>query len=168
MKLKEILDLAIDEKISYPAALEELYKLKLGEQETEDYKNLLYKILGGKEKVDHSPLILMEFIPNEYYSEYLMFTIKSIRQGANTAEIVNALCSGHRLGPQLATYFVNEALSIVRMNDITPEEFVMMGEAYEKMKKENFKNVAPPKTNINAEEIATPDAIAINIEEEEE
>ena len=130
MSIAELIKLAIDKKIDYIKALEELKKLKLPEDTEEEYEGILYKLLGDEKRLDHRPKYTLECIPNDYYFEILTFSIKMIRDGMYTPEVINELYMKYQLGPQLLNYFINESISIVRMNNMSPEEITSIGEAY--------------------------------------
>ena len=170
MQITEIIKLAVDKKITYSEALEELKKLRLPEDTEEEYEIILHKILGDDKKLDHRPPFVMEAIPNSLYFQILTSTIKMIRDGMYTPNIVNELCYCYQLGPQLLNYFINEALSIVRLNNLSPEEITSIGEAYHmianKLKAQGIYQKPEVKSNvvINAEE---PDEIDVMLDEED-
>jgi hypothetical protein len=133
MTIKDILNLAIDKKISYPDAIEQLKKLHLPEEEFESYDVILYKLLGKEKDVDHLQTLMLNSIPNEMYYMILSETIKLVRSGLFSPDICQQLFDRFGLGIQLISYFVNESISIVRMNTLDPSEISAIGNAYHKM-----------------------------------
>ena len=130
MRLKEILDAAINKKIDYPKALEALKKLRLPYEEEEDYARMLHKLLGDPKKVFHEPVWQLHCIPNDLYPIIFQECMKQVRQEKYSPEIAQYLFDTYRLSPSLINYFLNEAISAVRMNTLNPEEVAMIGNAY--------------------------------------
>jgi len=129
MTIREIIDAAIDKKIDYPKAKEALTKLKLPASDFEEYDRILVKLLG-KDSVFREPVYQLPSIPNEMYSVILQDAIKQVRQEKYSPEIAQHLYDNYMLGPSLINYFLNESISSVRMNSLTPEEIVQIGESY--------------------------------------
>jgi len=134
MKIIEILEKAIKREFkSYSDAISELKKLKLPFEEEEKYEILLYKLLGKEERVVHDPAFFFPSIFNENYFKILQETISLIRDGLYSSEIAQHLFNRYALSPALISYFVNEGLSVVRMNTLSPDEISSIGEAYHKV-----------------------------------
>jgi hypothetical protein len=130
VKLLEIIEKAINKEFGYNDAIQELKKLSLPYEEQEKYEILLYKLLGKEGKLIHDPQYFFSGIPNDSYLEILELSIHLVREGLYTPEIAQHLFDEYYISAPLITYFINEAISIVRMNNISPEEIASIGEAY--------------------------------------
>jgi hypothetical protein len=130
VKLLDLLEKAINKQIAYNDAVQELKKLNLPLEDQEKYEILFYKLLGNESKILHEPQYFFPSIPNESYIEIFQFTIALVRDGLYTPEIAQHLFQQYALSAPLITYFINEAVSAVRMNTMTPEEIASIGEAY--------------------------------------
>jgi hypothetical protein len=131
MKIVDILEKAIKKEFSnYADAIEELNKLKLPFEEQQKYESLLYKLLGKEDRVFRNPSFFFPGLLNENYFPILHETIALIRDELYSVEISQHLWDKYALSPALISYFINEALSIVRMNTLSPEELASIGEAY--------------------------------------
>lgn len=135
MTLKDLINTALDKKITYDEAITELKKLKLPEDEEESYEIILHKILGNESSINHMKSLSFGAIPNELYFELLSETIKMVRGGLFSPDICQLLYDRYGIGGPLINYFLNEAVSTVRMNTISDSEFVEIGEKYEQIKK---------------------------------
>jgi len=166
MKIQEIISLALDKKIDYSTAMEHLKKLKLPEELEEEYENILYKILGNKEKMNHHISFFLECIPNELYFEILNNCINMVRDNLYTPDIINELFYKYQLGPELLNYFINESISIVRMNNMTPEEIASIGEAYHTIASQLEAKGIREKPIIKSQEINAEETEKIDIEME--
>jgi hypothetical protein len=130
VKLLDIIEKAINKEIAYNDAIQELNKLKLPFEDQEKYEILLYKLLVKEDRVSHNPQYFFPGVPNEAYIEILQLSIHLVREGLYTPEIAQHLFDEYLISAPLITYFINEAISIVRMNNISPEEIASIGEAY--------------------------------------
>jgi len=176
MKLKDILAAAIDKSITYPEAKDELKKLQLPHEEFESYDNMLYKLLGGNEKIWKDPIFQLSSIPNEMYFLILQDCIQQVRQEKYSPEIAQNLYEDYMISPALMNYFLNEAISIVRMNTLKPEEIDAIGRAYysalkiaEKQirrKMPNLKNRPKPEVEVEEQSINAEQIGSIKFEEE--
>jgi len=135
MRIKDILRDAIDKKISYAEAKDKLSKLNLPHDEQEEYEIMLYKLLGNEKKLVHEKIWHYPVIPNDLYFTILNDTIKQVREEKYTPEICQNLYDTYNISNNLMNYFVNEGISIVRMNTLAPEEVAVIGEAYYKAAK---------------------------------
>jgi hypothetical protein len=133
MTLKDLLNSAIDKKITYGEALAELKKLKLPPDDEETYDIMLHKLLGNDEKILHDSMITMRGIPNDMYYQLLAETIQMVRGGLYSPDICQELFDHYQLVPAIINYFINEAICIVRMNTLKPEEIAAIGQAYHKV-----------------------------------
>jgi hypothetical protein len=131
-KIKDIIAEAVDKKISYDDAKKALKSLNLPDEEYEGYDNILQKLLCNFDKLDHRPTYQLKAIPNEMFIVILQDTIKKVREEWYTPEICTYLFNTYRISSQLMNYFVNEAISIVRLNTTNPDEILRIGEAYQK------------------------------------
>jgi hypothetical protein len=135
LTIRELIDNALDKKITYGEAIEELKKLKLPEEEEEKYEIILHKILGKEDVINHMKTLSLNGIPNEYYFDILTETIKMVRAGLYSPDICQHLYMIYGISASLINYFINESISIVKMNTISDNEFVEIGEKYEHIKK---------------------------------
>jgi hypothetical protein len=133
MTVKDLINQALDKKMTYPEAIEQLKKLRLPEEEQESYELILYKILGKEKEVNHLGTFTLNSVPNELYYEILSDTIKMVRSGMFSPDICQDLFDTYGLGASLISYFVNESISIVRMNTLDPAEIAAIGNAYHKI-----------------------------------
>jgi hypothetical protein len=166
MTIKDLLSQAIDKKISYPEAKTKLKDMHLPHEEYESYDIMLYKLLGKEEKVVHQPIYAMKAIPNEIYFNVLEDSINKVRDEWYTPDICSYLFDEYKLDPNLMNYFVNESISIVRMNSLKPEEVIKIGQAYLKAaqlvakdqekspKRKRKMKIGVETPNINAEEVS--------------
>jgi hypothetical protein len=160
LTIKDIISLALDKKFTYDEAITELKKLKLPIEEEESYEIILHKILGKEDSINHLRPLSLNSIPNECYFELMTETIKLVRAGLFSPDICQHLFDNYGLSASLINYFVNEAISIVRMNTISDSEFVEIGEKYEQIKRNiidmiSVNNMA--NNNNNEEEIQNDD-----------
>lgn len=134
MTLLQILEKAIQKEYTdYSEALDDLKSLNLPYEEYEKYSTMLNKMLGKGDKIFRNPSFYFTGILNEKYFAILQETISLIRDGLHSPEIAQELWDKYMLSPALITYFVNEGLSIVRMNTLQPEEIASIGEAYHRL-----------------------------------
>jgi hypothetical protein len=136
MTIADILEKAINKEFSYADACYELKKLHLDEDSQEKYEALLYKLLGKESSLVHDDYHVYECIPDVFYPIILEESIIMVREGAYSNEVAQALWEKYHLSSQLLSYFVNEAVTIVRMNRLTPEEIASVGEAYHQIASE--------------------------------
>lgn len=170
MTLLDLLKEAVDGTISYADAKEQLKKLISDYDAREQYDILIKKIIGTSRE-EKNTLYYTNCIPNEYYYDILQDTIELVRNGEYTPQIVQKIFDTYRLGPETLNYFINEAISIVRMNNLSPEEIASLGEAYHVVAsrleaqgiKQKPKIQLQGQTPINAEELSE-----IDVEEIEE
>jgi hypothetical protein len=146
--LKDLINLALDKKITYDEAVDELKKLKLPEEEQESYEIILHKILGNEDAINHLKTISLSCIPNEMYFIILSETIKMVRVGLFSPDICQRLYDDYGISGPLINYFINEAVSVVKMNTISDSEFVEIGEKYEQIKR-NILNMVSQEDNID-------------------
>jgi hypothetical protein len=144
MTIRDLISTALDKKITYDEAITELKKLKLPEEEEESYEIILHKILGNEDLINHLKTNALNCIPNEIYFEILSETIRMVRAGLFSPDICQNLYDVYGIGGPLINYFVNEAVSIVKMNTISDSEFVEIGEKYEQIKRNILTMVAAP------------------------
>ena len=173
-KLRDILNDAIEKNITYPEAKEELKKLKLSQEDFEQYDIMLYKLLGDEDKISHAKIYTLPMIPNEMFATILRDTMKRVRDEQYTPEICQALYETYGISSSLMNYFVNEAIHIVRMNTLAPEEILSIGQSYHNAVKFVEENAAKgkkvklkfkvPNQKINAEQAS--DIILHECEEE--
>ena len=130
MRLHELIRRVFDADITYAKAIEALARLNLPEEIYEEYDALFLKHLGNDEPLMHMEIGPLKSIPNELYFELLTLTLKKMRNDEDMSEICNWMHETYSIDGNLMEYFLNEALHIVRMNDISSEEFEMIGEAY--------------------------------------
>jgi len=159
MKLKEILELIADKKINYIDAIEELKKLKLPEEDFDEYERIFSKMLGKEERQPTRPIYQLNAIPNEMYWEVLQDAIQQVREEKYSPEIAQNLHNDYSLGQFLIHYFLNEAISIVRMNSLAPEEVNLIGQAYYKAMKIAESNEVKRKKRKQIEEEGPPKKI---------
>jgi hypothetical protein len=157
MKIADILEKAINKELTYAEALKELKKLKLDYEDEDRYDRLLHKMLGDNKRF-RDFTYFFNGLPNEKYLEVLNFAISLVREGLYSNEIAQMIYDKYMLSAPLITYFLNEAISIVRMNNITPEELAGIGEAYHivatQMEEKGLKEKPViQEDEINAEEI---------------
>jgi len=81
----------------------------------------------------------LETLPNEYVWPIMEEVVGMIRSGAYTPDILEHLIFDYGLSDGMAAYFNNEALSMVRMKTLTDEEFVMVGQEYNRQMLEVLK-----------------------------
>jgi hypothetical protein len=172
MTLLDILEKAINNEFGYGDACQALKELKLPYETQEKYEILLYKLLGDERSVTHDPEYFFTGIPNNQYYTILSEVIGFVRKGLYTPEIAQHIFNKYALSAPLMTYFINEAISIVRMNTLSPEEVANIGEAYHKIatsleskgiKEKPQIEIESEEDGINAEPIGE-----INIEQIEE
>jgi hypothetical protein len=170
LKLLDIIENAINKSITYGDALQELKKLRLDDETQEKYEVMLHKLLGNEKSVFRDTAIFFTGIPNNKYLELMEVTIALVRKGFYTPEIAQTLYDTYMLSAPLITYFINEAVSIVRMNNITPEEIAGIGEAYHivatEMEKKGLRE--KPEIQHDQEEINAKELTDIDMEESEE
>lgn len=160
MKLVDILEKAINKEFAYDAALGELKKLNLPYEEEQKYELLLHKLLGNTKKTLYDDnKYFFEGIPNSNYLPILQEVISLIRGGLYSPEIAQHIFEKYQISSPLMAYFINEALSIVRMNNLSPEEISSIGEAYHQiasnLERKGLKDKPEVQSeeNINAEEV---------------
>jgi hypothetical protein len=135
-------------------------ELKLPEEEFESCDIILFKMLGDDSKILHEPTMALTAIPNELFYRILSETITKVRSGNYSPEICQFLYDEFGIDSKLMTFFINEAISIVRMNTLQPEEIVQIGEAYHKLAVQlvgtgqQAKDNIEPEIEINAEQAA--------------
>jgi hypothetical protein len=168
MKIREIIELALNKKIDYAQAVSKLSELKLDAEEHESYERILYKILGDGKKLDHTPKYLYPGIPNEFYFPILMDTIKMIREGWFSPDICQHLYETYGIASSLITFFVNEAISIVRMNTLQPAEIAAIGQAYHKIAKSLEESHVDQKPEIDTGEEINAEPVSDVMTDEDE
>jgi hypothetical protein len=166
-KLLEILEKSIRKEYkNFAEAVEDLRKLNLPYEEQEKYEILLQKQLGSDEKVHHGHKVFFESILNGNYFVILQNTIEMVREGLYSVQISQELYDKYALSPTLIAYFINESLSIVRMNTLAPEEIAQIGEAYHKiavnLKRKGIKT--KPEIDIEEDEINATDVARVDVE----
>lgn len=127
MSIYDILDKVLAEDLTYSQVLKMLKPLNLNSSELNKAKNFFYKLLGDSEKKK-----VVNNLPSYMYEGILKETISYVRDELYSAEIIQLLFEKYRLSVPLMTYFINEAISIVKLNTLMPEEISMIGEAYHK------------------------------------
>jgi len=159
VKIIDILEKAINKEFAYNEALEELKKLGLPYEEEQKYELLLHKLLGHVKKPLYENNYCLEGIPNSNYFPILQEVISLIRGGLYSPEIAQHIFEKYQISSALMMYFINEALSIVRMNNLSPEEISSIGEAYHQiasnLEKKGLKDKPEiqEQDEINAEEV---------------
>lgn len=126
---------------------------------TEDYEEAHSELMKAADKLHmpkhepRQPILQLHHIPTEFYQPILTEVLKMIRDGAYTQDVMAHLMIDYGLDYTMSAYFNNEALSIIRLKSITPDEFEFIGQKYI----EQFMEIIGPEPQ-NASE---PDAISL-------
>jgi hypothetical protein len=144
MTIKEIVNKFVKGEFTYGEALSKLNELKqyLDEDDFDRVTTVLrtlreiYEVEKGNDRdpIDHCEIPPCNFVPNEMYSMVFDDTVKMIESGVFPQNIGRTLFSKFRINDELINYFYNEALEIVRLQTLTPESIIEIGEEYVKMK----------------------------------
>lgn len=151
MTLKDLLNLCIDKEISFAEAKIELEKLHLSFDERESYENMIYKLIGEDKK--SLQLKQLPIIPSFFHDEILSFVINEINAEKYSPDIAQELYDIYGIDHKLIYYFVNEAISIVKLHSLTTEEFKYIGKKY----KEVLESINEEDVNlqtVNAEQVS--------------
>jgi hypothetical protein len=143
MTVKELIEQFVTEKLSFQDAKKKLREMgkHMNEEDFEKIDCVLESLREIKEvargsdhdSMDHSPRPL-EAIPNEYYMEIFFDCVQGITDGVYPHQIGNELYEKYGIGSGLATYFYNEALDMVRLSHLTPDQIKDIGEEYTRAK----------------------------------
>jgi hypothetical protein len=99
------------------------------------------RIRTDRQSVDRTEGIYpLECIPSEFFGPLMQETIEAIRKGEYTPDIMDRLMFDYGLSDELAAYFNNEALTLVKMKTLTEEEFVAVGQEYNRQMLEVLKD----------------------------
>jgi len=143
MKVKELIDQFVAGKMTFSEA-----KAKLREMgrhmNYDDFEKVdlcletLREIREVDRGVDSDPMDHsfkpIECVPNEMYLDIFFFCVQKIADGVYPQNLGNMLYDEFGIGSMLATYFYNEALDMVRLNNLTPEQILSIGEEYMRTK----------------------------------
>jgi len=143
MTVKKLIDEFVSGKLSFAEAKKKLKEMGR-HMDLDDYEkvDLCLETLReikevdrgqGSDPMDHQfkPL---EAIPNELYLEIFFFCVQKIADGVYPHNVGNMMYDEFGIGSQLATFFYNEALDMVRLNNLTPDQIQSIGEEYMKAK----------------------------------
>jgi hypothetical protein len=83
--------------------------------------------------MDHTPRPL-NILMNDFYMDVFFDCVKAISDGVYPHQIGNDLYEDYGINSVLATYFYNEALDMVRLNKLTPDQIKDIGEEYMRVK----------------------------------
>jgi hypothetical protein len=143
MKIKDILKKFSNGEITYGKAKAELKALE-NHMDEDDYDRIysaietIREVYGVEKGIDKDPLDHSfrgtKAILNEFYLEALTSCINMIRDGEHPQDIGTWLFHTYGLDGNLATYFYNEAMDIVKMNTLSSEIMEQIGEEYLKLK----------------------------------
>lgn len=143
MTTKELLDDFVNGKMSFGEAKAKLKQMgKYMNDDEYDKIDLCLETLREVKEVergvDHDPMDHqprpLEVIPSAIYLDVFFFCVQKILDGYYAHNIGNLIYDEFGIGSGLATYFYNEALDMVRLNNLTPEQISEIGEEYMKAK----------------------------------
>jgi hypothetical protein len=147
MTIKDIVKKFTAGEIDYGQAVAEAKHISMSEDDLENVILTLDKIRealraqsgGGwadnRDTADHSPNILMGFVPNEVHDDLILKTMSQIQEGMYPQLVIENLEETYHLSGSLAAYFFSEAESRVRLKMISEEEFEMIGKQWDILQK---------------------------------
>jgi hypothetical protein len=94
------------------------------------------RVKGGEEKEDKdrfsNSIYPLSCIPAELVGPIMKETIDMIQEGSYTPDVLEHLFEDYGLSDELGYFFNNEAVSMIRLKTLTPEEFVTIGTEYQR------------------------------------